>query len=625
MTDRPNIVWIMSEDFPPLTTAYGDPLAATPHLDALARDGVVFEAASCTSPVCAPSRFSVITGVYPWAAGPAQNMEAHAITAELPAFSQLLRDAGYYCTNNEKTHYNSDIEPDAVWDESSPEAHWRNRPPGTPFFAAFMPQATHESALFHQPVTAVSPADVRVPAYLPDVPDVRADLARYYTAAAQLDAQVGVILSELEEDGLAEDTIVLWTSDHGGVAARSKRFCYEAGLRIPLVAKVPERWSHLSRWAPGTHVETPVGQIDLTPAVLAIAGAEVPAHMQGTALLGADAPEPPGVTFGGRDRMDERYDMMRSARRGRYRYIRNYDPDLPWGQHYSFAWLAANWRAFEAEHIAGRLDPRQEAFWGEKPAEELYDVVADIDQVRNLADDPAHAGVLGELRALVDAHQLDVVDNGFIPEGVDREGWSASRQPGAYPLERIMKLAWDGIQRDPANLPLFVAALDDEDEIVRFHAARGLRMLRDAAAPALPHLRSAYTDASAAVRVAAAEAASCAGASDAVSVLVAHLDAAQPSSVQLRALNALTLTAPTGQPEVAAAVAALHDDDDHYVRGAARYLAHLLAGDYRPDTPGIFDRARFRAARAAKAPGASGATGAPGAPSPGGREKAGTA
>lgn len=597
MTNRPNILWIMSEDFPPRTGAYGDPLANTPNLDSIADDGVLFENAFCASPVCAPSRFSIITGVYPWSMSPGQHMQAKAtVPDDVRTYAELLREAGYYAINNAKTHYNSDIDEQAIWDDCSLSAHWRGRPtPDTPFFAAFMPQPTHESALFHEKIGPVSPNAVDVPAYLPDNDAVRSDIARYYSAIEKLDSEVGQLLDELRADGLYDETIIIWTSDHGGVWPRSKRFVYDEGLQIPLVVRIPEKWRALSPWAPGERVDTAVGQIDMTPTVLALAGIKAPAHMQGAALFGADVDEPAGVVFGGRDRMDERWDLMRTARDNRFRYIRNYAPDLPWGQHYAFPWLAKSWQSYEQEHLAGTLNEVQDAFWGDKPAEELYDVVADPDEVNNLIDDPVHDADAKRMRALVDEHMLAVFDNGLIPEGSFIEGWHSSRDAQAYPLRRAMDVAATAIQRDPAAIPHLVEALADDNDIIRFWGARGLVMLREKAAPARDALRAALTDPSAHVRVATAWATLYAGDRDAaVAALLAHLDARQPWQIRLLALNALTY-APTPVIEALPAVEALHDDDQQYLRGAARYLHLVLRDEYTPDAKDVFDVTTFMA------------------------------
>ncbi|MFE7476875.1 sulfatase [Streptomyces sp. NPDC057575] len=432
--ERPHILWLVAEDHYPFVGAYGDTLARTPTLDRLAREGIRYENSYSAAPVCAPSRFALLTGMHPATAGPAQHMRARGTLPDfVNGFPQYLREAGYYTTNNDKTDYNAPVDMAATWDESSKTAHWRNRPANTPFFAVFNDMTTHESALFTAIDGPTRPQDVTLPAYLADTPEIRADFAHYYDAMATMDGHLADQLRELESAGLAEDTIVFCYSDNGGVLPRSKRYCYDEGLRTSLIVRFPAKWQHLAPRPPGSVERGAVTSVDYAPTVLALAGVDIPHHIQGKAFLGAHRPEPARYAFGGRDRMDERYDMVRTVRDDRYRYLRNYTPHRPWGQHQAFAWNARGYQSWEQAHIDGTLNAVQDRFWGTKPAEELYDLRTDPDQVRNLANDPAHAARLRRLGHALDEHLMDINDNGFIPEGSPLEGWENSRKPGAYP------------------------------------------------------------------------------------------------------------------------------------------------------------------------------------------------
>jgi arylsulfatase A-like enzyme len=588
---RPNTLWVVSEDNNPFIGAYGDKLARTPAIDALAAGGILYRNVYSTAPVCAPSRFAIITGVAAESCAPANHMRAKAqLPATLQAFTEYLRHAGYYCTNNAKTDYNCDIDPAAVWDDSSNKAHWRNRAPGQPFFAVFNHMISHESELFkrelmHQPpVTGpVGPDQVRVPGYLPDTPGVRHDIALYYNLIEKMDGEIGARLAELEADGLAEDTIVFYYSDNGGVLPRSKRYCYDEGLRCAMVVRVPTAHARLAPVPAGSVLEEPVTFLDLAPTVLSLAGIERPPHMQGRALLGAHAGAARQYAFGSRDRMDERYDMIRTVTDGRYRYIRNYMPHRPWGQHVAFEWFAKGYQEWEREYRAGRLNADQARFFGKKPYEELYDLKEDPDQLRNLAGRPAQRDRLRKMRELVDQHMLDVNDNGFIPEGASAEGYETSRKPGAYPLRAVMTLAEQAARRRAANLGMLRTKLGDQNEIVRFWAAQGLLMLEAAARPALPALEHAMqADPSPHVRIVAAEAvAGLANPAPAVAVLTSLLDVANTPPVRLQAMNALTFLGAKARPalpEIRKATA----DDSKYVNNAARYLEMVLDGTYEP-------------------------------------------
>jgi arylsulfatase A-like enzyme len=335
LADQPNILWLVSEDNDTFLGCYGDPLAHTPTLDRLARQGVLFERCFA-QPVCAPSRFTLITGMYSVTCGPAEHMRAQGnIPSWLKGFPTYLRKIGYYTSNNAKTDYNAPIRPKETWDASSKTAHWRNRPdPKQPFFSVFNYEVTHESCLF--PVQErkldfppMDPAKVRIPPYQPDTPELRADWARYYNHMTLMDEQVAERLKELQEDGLADNTIVFYYSDNGGVLPRSKRFLERSGTHVPLIIYFPPKWRHLAPVAPGSRIQDPVGFVDFAPTILSLAGVKIPDYMMGRAFAGPARNGANEYAFCTRDRMDERYDMMRSLMNYRYLYVHNYRRPLP--------------------------------------------------------------------------------------------------------------------------------------------------------------------------------------------------------------------------------------------------------------------------------------------------------
>ncbi|WP_312166043.1 sulfatase-like hydrolase/transferase [Phenylobacterium sp.] len=583
----PNILWLVSEDNNPLIGAYGDPLAHTPTIDALAATGVLYRNAYSNAPVCAPSRFGILTGVYPESCAPAEHMRARAaLPSQVKTYPELLRAAGYHCINNAKTDYNSDVDPARIWDESGTKAHWRSRPAGKPFMAVFNYETTHESRLFLAPPPGrVRPDQVRVPAYLPDTPGVRGDIANYYNLIEKMDGQLAERLAELEADGLADDTIVFYYSDNGGSLPRSKRYCYDEGLRCALVVRLPPKWAHLCPHKPGTQVQAPVSFIDLAPTLLSLAGLPAASHMQGAAFLGTRARPAKTYAFGMRGRMDERYDFVRTVTDGRWRYIRNYMPHRPWGMHGAFEWLAKGYQDWESAWRAGTLNADQRRFFETKPYEELYDLASDRDQVRNLIDDPAAQQALGALRTALDRHMLAVVDNGFIPEGAALEGYEASRS-GAYALPRIMALAEAAAKGRPANLAALQAALGDPYAVARYWATTGLLILGSHAAPAKAALRKAMTDdASPQVRVVAAETVAGLGdVDDALAVLTDLADGDQPWQVKLQALNALTALGEAARPALPTFERAAAGQQE-YLRNAGRYMSAVLKGEYTPAYP----------------------------------------
>lgn len=444
---RPNILWISVEDMSPHLGAYGDPVARTPALDRLARESVRYTRAFSTAPVCAPSRAAIITGMHQNAIGAQHMRTTEDRVPELPgpylavpphyvkAFPEYLRAAGYYTTNRAKTDYQFGV-PFTIWDEVSQAAHWRNRPDRSqPFFSVFNLMVTHESQAFpssparkgRPPQT--DPSAIPIPPYYPDTPLVRAELARMYDNIEDMDRQVEAILAELAADGLTDSTLVVFWSDHGDGVPRAKRSLYDSGLHVPLMIRWPKGMGPGP--APGTVSDELASLVDLAPTMLSLAGVPVPTHLQGRVLAGpAAAPAPPYV-FAARDRMDIEYDMMRSARDGRFLYIRNFNPQLPYAGHITYrnqSDIMQEWLRLAAE---GRLSGSA-ALWmrTSRPAEELYDTAADPHQIRDLSGDPAHRATLERMRDAVEEWMRDIDDQGLVnePEMIQRM-WPGGVQP----------------------------------------------------------------------------------------------------------------------------------------------------------------------------------------------------
>ena len=518
--ERPNILWLSSEDNGPALGAYGDEFADTPHLDRLAERGAVYLNAWSNAPVCAPARTAIITGMYPPATGSHHMRSRVRLPDGVPMFPQLLRAAGYYATNNAKEDYNLE-KPGRVWDESSTEAHWRNRPghgtPGAPpFFAVFNLGITHESRIRQRPHQAVhDPAGVRIPAYHPDTPEVRQDWAQYYDRLTEMDAQVGERLAELEAAGLADDTVVVYFGDHGVGLPRGKRSLLNSGLRVPLIVYVPPRFRQLAGAGhrAGESTAELAAFVDLAPTMLSLAGIAPPDHMHGRALLGPFRGAPAEYLYGFRDRMDERYDFVRGVRDQRYLYVRNYAPHRIYGQFVAYMFETPTTRVWKALYDAGRLAPAQRRFWETKPPEELYDLRADPDEVHDLAGDPRHAATLVRLRGALRDHLFATRDLGFLPEPElhARTGGGAPYDLGQddarYPLAEIVEIADLATRPGVPAAAELTAALGHADSAVRYWGAIGLLARGGSAVGAArPALRAALNDPSTSVQVTAAEA-----------------------------------------------------------------------------------------------------------------------
>jgi hypothetical protein len=435
----------------------------------------------------------------------------YAIPEEIGFHATHLRKAGYYCTNNAKEDYNVARQPPDTWHESSKEAHWENRAPGQPFFAIFNYGQSHESSIFKSKTRfRHDPAKMQLPPYHPDIPEMREDWAHYYDNITAMDGLVGRRLKELEEAGLAGDTIVFYFSDHGGVLGRSKRFLYDSGTRVPLIIRFPKKYAHLASGAPGSHTDRLVSFVDFAPTVLSLAGIPRPQPMQGEAFLGTHEAPPRESVYLFRSRMDERYDLARGVRDKRYKYIRNFMPNLPWGQKLSTLWKARSMTAWHDAYLAGTLDATQRRFFEPKAVEELYDTKADPHEVTNLAADPAYADTLLRLRTACFVRMSDIRDAGLLPEGemvARAEGTTIfeNAQSGAnYDLSAYTQAAELANARDPKHLPQLQEMLTNQDSGVRYWGASGLQCLGDAAQPVVPDLINVLTDESPDVRTIAA-------------------------------------------------------------------------------------------------------------------------
>jgi len=536
---QPNILWITCEDIGPQLGCYGDRFADTPNLDALAARGTIYLHAWSNAPVCAPARTTIITGVYPPSTG-SQHMRSETSMPDwMKMYPQFLREAGYYCTNNSKTDYNLRA-PKGLWDESSNKAHWKNRQPGQPFFAIFNFTNTHESQIRRRPHQAVhDPSGVRVPAYHPDTPEVRQDWGQYYDNITAMDAMAGQKLKEVEDAGLAGDTIVFFYGDHGSGMPRSKRSACNSGLSVPMIVYIPEKFRRLAAegYEAGGKSDRLVSFVDLAPTLLSLVGIDPPEWIQGHAFLGPHADPPQPFLYGFRGRMDERYDMVRSVRDQRYVYVRNYMPHLPHGQYVRYQFQTPTTAVWKRLFDEGKLNAQQSLFWQPKAAEELYDLQDDPDEVQNLADSPDHRQILVRMRQAQEAWCLSIRDLGFLPEAQihsrsgDEAPYTYGHDAQRYSLQRIMDTAAIAASRSPEGISALIASFADEDPAVRYWAAMGT-LIRGADAVRKAHrpLSAALEDADPSVRTAAAWALAQYGSQD-------DLDRALPVLVDLADLD----------------------------------------------------------------------------------------
>ena len=456
--DKPlNVVWISCEDMGPILGAYGNTIIKTPNLDRLASEGVLYKNAYSTVGVCAPSRFSIITGMYSARLG-AHNMRTgdyhNFKTPEevfykqdigvidkagvnipqyevvppkhVKPFTEILRAKDYYCANNFKCDYQFNS-PFTAWDEVSPTVSFRDAPKDRPFFYVWNSLLTHESRIWQRSdeVLTVAPQDVIIPDYFPDIPEVRMDIARKYSNIEAMDKKVGELLSQLEEDGLLETTIIMFWSDHGGNLLRQKRAVGNSGLNVPLIVRYPDK-----KMA-GKVEDRIVSLMDLAPTVLSLLNIEPPAHYDGKAFAGPFEDKPRKYAFGTADRFDESTDMQRSVLDGRFVYIKNFMPELPLIYRNKYRErIPMNSKLIQMDS-QGELDgDASYIFMKTKEVEELYDLQEDPYEVKNVATKPEYADKLVELRNALSAWQIEIDDKGFLPENeIVKSFWPDMKQP----------------------------------------------------------------------------------------------------------------------------------------------------------------------------------------------------
>jgi len=506
--EPPNILWLSIEDLDCTLPVYGDSTAPTPNIDRLASEGVVFDNAYTVSGVCAPSRSSIISGMYPTRMG-THNMRTSGITPpeEMRCFSSYLRDAGYYCTNNRKEDYNFNA-PDGTWDESSVFAHYRNRPEDKPFFAVFNQAITHESRIWTLSwgQLLVDPAKVPVPEYYPDDNmTIRRDIARKYSNITLMDYQIGLFVEDLEKKGLLDNTIIVVWGDHGGMLPRQKRAMYNSGIKVPLVIRFP------NKLMAGQRIEEPVSLMDLGPTMMSLAGLQKPEHMDGKVFIGPERDEPRKYIYAARDRMDAQYDMRRAVCDGHFKYIRSFYPEKPFKQVNQYRLQISMMRELNSLHKEGKLHGNPKIWYlPSKPVEELYDTKADPDEVNNLANDEAYKEKLLEMRNAYFDWQKNTLDLGLLPEQCmfnlqekhDMPVYNyLERNPVYY--EKVCEAANNSLYPEE-NASFLEKALTDSIPAVRFWAVRGIGRLKAEGMKYAKEIMALENDPSSAVRACAA-------------------------------------------------------------------------------------------------------------------------
>ncbi len=556
--DRPNIVWIVSEDNSiHYLRHFFEGGAETPAIEALAAHGLTFDNAFSNAPVCSVARTTLATMCY----APRIGTQFHRRYAMAPMpegqkmVSAYLKDAGYYTSNDSKTDYNAEVNMKEVWDDTSKGATWRNRPdPKQPFFHMQSHTQTHESSLhFDQKTyetvkTSHDPGAVKLAPYHPDTPLFRYTHARYLDNQQIIDGIVAETVAKLEADGVLEDTFIFYFGDHGGVMPRGKGYAYESGLHVPLVVRVPENFQHLVEGANlGDRLPGFVSFIDFGATALQLAGVAQPAGIDGKPFLGKGIAianvNQRDETFGYADRMDEKYDLVRTLRKGKFQYLRSFQPWIPDGLNNNYRYKMLAYEEWREMWKAGQLSGAPAQMFNAKPIEMLFDCEADPHQVINLANDPAHAETLKALRARLGEQMRAMPDLSYYPESYLVA--HAMENPTAFGQSHKAEIAQLADTADLALLPFdeakpqLEAALKSDNAMVRYWAAMACTAFGEAAAPLADAAKPLLEDSSEIVRVRAAEFLGRIGTLDPQTILVPLVNATQDPVVATEALNSV--------------------------------------------------------------------------------------
>ena len=465
---KPNIIWLVAEDLSPYLPSFGDSTIVTPNLDRLAKEGVRYSNVFSVSGVCAPSRSAIVTGMYPTSIG-AHHMrtlsqqpaakEKGLINYEVvpppnvKMVSQILRENGYYCTNNKKEDYQF-YKSVLAWDESSIFAHWRNRPEDSKFFSVFNFGVTHESNLWNpwyrqfdldpfppdrdvgkwweqfsgieKSLYVSKDIHIDIPPYLPDNITVRNDMMRMYSNIVEMDEKVGLIIDQLEEDGLLEETIIVFYTDHGGPLPRQKRLLYDSGIKVPMIIRYP------NKVRAGQIDERMISFVDFAPTLLSMVEIEPPDYYHGLPFEGLfKSKDDREYIHAAADRFDEYYDQIRAVRDKQYKYLRNYNPDKPYYLPLEYRERMNSMQELLLLEKEGKLNENQmQWFRQSKPEEELFDTFSDPHELRNLAKEPNFEKKLIELRKECDRWIQDIDDKGFMLEtDLIETFWPDKKQP----------------------------------------------------------------------------------------------------------------------------------------------------------------------------------------------------
>lgn len=519
--EKPNILLLIAEDISPMLGCYGDEYATTPSLDKLATESVIFTKALTTAPICAPSRSCLVSGLYATSLGTQHLRSNVAFPDSLKTLPELMHDAGYFTALRNKTDYNFSAE--GLWDLwDSSYTPWRKNDTGKPFYSYMNIGPSHEGSVRskeqYQNLTKNladelrhDPDQVTVPPYYPDSPEIRRILANYYDVMTVLDQNVGHVLDSLEQDGLKNNTVVIFIADHGLGLPRYKRWLYKTGMNVPMIVHAPKKYQHLipgyKNDSKNTHL---VSFIDMVPTVLGLGGVEVPDYMQGKPMFGTHGEIDRKYAFGARDRADDMYEMSRSVTNGRYFYVRHFMPHYPFIQPgFIFSDEKDIFKELRRAYLNGEANDEQLKLWQTKEVEELYDWESDPNETRNIANDPEYAEIKNQLKDQLHHWMLETKDLGLLPEAeymIRSQGSSPyeyAHESGDFNVAAILNAA-EMVGNASENS--LIKNLKHTNSGVRYWGVIGMMQLDEISEQSKTALQDLLADDSPSVQIAAAEA-----------------------------------------------------------------------------------------------------------------------
>jgi len=489
-SDKPNILWLTFEDTSWYEFGcYGNNQVKTPNIDALASEGIQFMNAWSVAPQSSPARSSLITGCYATTYG----MDVHPRPFDTPKdiFStQYLRENGYYCTNNNKTHYNTTVDNTICWDECDDNASYNSvrRKKNQPFFAVFNTVTSHMGRVctFHidgrrdYTQAGIYPEKLQLPPHVPDLYEIRSDYAGHLEAIQDVDEWVGLFVKDLKEKNLYDNTIIFVFSDHGGCLPRGKGYLYETGLRVPLIVYIPQKWQQLLSLKSGVKDCSLISFIDLGPTVLSLAGIKTPSFMQGRPMMGKYAfHQKKSIQFAFATNQLHHFMPMRAATDGRYKYIRSYIPYKQFALRNYYQWGMPSNMAWDKFVL---LNCQANSLWLQPyqhhPTEMLFDLDSDPFELYNLADNPVYEKILIKFRTAVSKNIRQTKDLGFfLPTSREDINLYNKVNKEKYDLERLYSIVEMASSANESDIPALTKALSSDDVNIRYWATVGFAKL----------------------------------------------------------------------------------------------------------------------------------------------------